>query len=77
LIRNGEEELRFAVQASADRRFRRRQDLHPLPVLGRRLQHDLHFHHRYRLQDQDHRAQRKEDQTTGNFKFLTESLDGQ
>lgn len=40
------EDLRLPVQAAADRRLGRGQDLRPVPLLRGRLQRHLHLHHR-------------------------------
>lgn len=42
---DGEENLRPALQAAAHRGLGGRQDLRPLPLLRRCLQHHLHLHH--------------------------------
>lgn len=42
---HGEENLRPALQAAAHRGLGGRQDLRPLPLLRRCLQHHLHLHH--------------------------------
>lgn len=43
---NGKD-VRLFIQAAADRRLRRGQDLRAVPVLRGRVQHHLHLDHRY------------------------------
>lgn len=44
---DGEEDLRPALQAPADRGLGRGEDMRAVPLLRRRLQHHLHLHHRW------------------------------
>lgn len=45
VIRDGQKDVRFAVQVVADRRFGRWQDLHSVQVLRRCVHHDVHLDH--------------------------------
>ncbi len=40
------QDVRLPVQAAADRRLRRGQDLRAIPILGGRIQRHFHIHHR-------------------------------
>jgi len=46
-VLDGQEDVRPAVQTVADRRLGRGQDVHTVPVLGRRVHHDVHLDDRY------------------------------